>query len=338
MASGGGGGGSGDGVGGSRSAKDASHGSGGSSVTAAERCASVLVGYCFGAVTVLPFDRVKSLMQVAAQTGAPRQSAFAVAKNVIASQGLRGIYKGGVPHMCIAPYTIFYYSIYDELLVWGRGATSSASAGGGGGVGHPLVPLAAAVCARTLETSLRMPFELVRTMMQTSGSSVTLTGCLRSLARQPPSAWFRGMVPTLFRDVPFSAIYWFGYEEAKLRLTIPETWIESRSMRTWAHSFMCGAASGMVSAILIAPVDVIKTVRQHNIEVGVTSGYSGILKTLRAHPSRAFAGLGPRLVRIPLGMATMMSGLELTRHLFERRRQLRSEEGGGVVAAANVNV
>ena len=47
--------------------------------------------------------------------------------------------------MLIAPYTVFYYSIYDELLGRGRAATAKD-----GKQGHPLVPLAAAVCGRTV--------------------------------------------------------------------------------------------------------------------------------------------------------------------------------------------
>ena len=78
------------------------------------------------------------------------------------------------------------------------------------------MPLGAAVCARTVETSIRMPLELLRTMMQTAAPGVTLQGCTHALVQQGPGSWFRGMVPTLLRDVPFSAIYWLGYETAKV--------------------------------------------------------------------------------------------------------------------------
>jgi len=217
--------------------------------------------------------------------------------------------------MLVAPYSIFYYSVYDELLVRGRAVSTTRSHPHG----HPLVPLGAAVCGRTLETSIRMPVEVLRTMMQTSGAAVTMSGALRTLASQPPSTWFRGMVPTLLRDVPFSAIYWCGYEYGKSRVQIPERLVPNGSVRTLLQSFICGAGAGIVAGVLTTPVDVIKTVRQHEVHAGAQSTYANILQIIREKPAVAFAGIGPRLVRIPCGLATMMAGLEVTKRWFESR-------------------
>ena len=46
---------------------------------------SMLVGYTAGAVVVLPFDRIKSLMQVS--DASRQQGATGVARTIIASQG-----------------------------------------------------------------------------------------------------------------------------------------------------------------------------------------------------------------------------------------------------------
>lgn len=243
-----------------------------------------------------------------------RRGALDLARSIIASQGVVGLYKGGMPHMLIAPFTVLYYSMYDEFLVRGRGMTPVGSSA------HELVPLGAAVCARTLETLVRMPLELVRTMMQTSEASVTLGSCLRAQFSQPPHAWWRGTLPTLLRDVPFSAFYWLGYEQAKSRVRIPEGTVPSSSLRAALESFASGAGAGMLAALLIAPLDVIKTVRQHHLIGGRAASYADIFESLRSDPARAFAGLGPRLVRIPMGLATMMAALEATKRSFERRR------------------
>mmetsp|Transcript_65134 Transcript_65134/g.181090 ORF Transcript_65134/g.181090 Transcript_65134/m.181090 type:complete len:292 (-) Transcript_65134:41-916(-) len=280
-------------------------------VSAVERAISALVGYSCGAAVVLPFDRVKSLMQVS--EAGRQKGALGLARSILTTHGLRGLYKGGLPHMLIAPYTVFYYSCYDELL--GRSG------------GHPLAPLGAAVVARTVETSIRMPLELLRTQMQTADNSVKMTSCLGTMWRQPPSSWFRGMVPTLLRDVPFSAIYWFAYEQAKGRVRVPESLVRQESLRTFLQSFCSGAAAGMLAAVLLAPMDVIKTVRQHRLEAGLASSYSQILRSIRERPAIAFAGVGPRLVRIPAGLATMMASLEVTRRSFEQRRKRQREMG-----------
>lgn len=65
--------------------------------------------------------------------------------------------------------------------------------------------------------------------------------------------------------------------------------------------------------------DVIKTVRQHDVNSGTQSNYIDILRTIYQKPSVAFAGIGPRMVRIPCGLATMMAGLEMTKRWFETR-------------------
>ena len=297
-------------------------------ITATERAISALVGYSCGAVVVLPFDRVKSLLQVS--TSSRQMGALGLARNILATQGIRGLYKGAGPHMLIAPYTVLYYSMYDELLGRGRALTECSSSSGGNpcvGGGHPLVPLGAACVARTAETTVRMPFELLRTIMQTSkGDDVTLASCVRALLRQPPSSWFRGIAPTLMRDVPFSAIYWCGYEQAKGSLRLPPGVVRDDGVRHACESFLSGAAAGLFAAIVVAPLDVIKTVRQHRLESGAASSYAEIFATLRRAPALAFAGIGPRLIRIPAGLATMMAALEATKRAFELRTQRRRAE------------
>ena len=218
-------------------------------ITATERAISALVGYSFGAVVVLPFDRVKSLLQVSAYNGPltwRQMGAVGLARNILAALGLRGLYRGAGPHMLIAPYTVLYYSMYDELLGRGRALTECSAGDPCVGGGHPLVPLAAACVARTAETTVRMPFELLRTIMQTSkGDGVTLASAVRAQLRQPVGQWFRGMTPTLLRDVPFSALYWCGYEYAKTKIRMPDA-VGAATSPGFAHavdSFCSGATA-----------------------------------------------------------------------------------------------
>lgn len=208
----------------------------------------MLVGYTAGAFVVLPFDRIKSLMQISLVY--QQQGAIRVARDLLATQGIRGLYKGFTAHMLIMPYSILYYSIYDELHTRGRAATMASY----GPDGHPLVPLCAALCGRTLETSIRMPLEVIRTSMQASGAEGTFASNVRTLVRQHPSAWFRGMAPTLLRDVPFSAIYWCTYEYAKSRVNINERWVTSGNWHTLLKSFISGAGAGIVAAVMTTPV------------------------------------------------------------------------------------
>eukprot|EP00316_Scyphosphaera_apsteinii_P026093 CAMPEP_0119306616 /NCGR_PEP_ID=MMETSP1333-20130426/7325_1 /TAXON_ID=418940 /ORGANISM="Scyphosphaera apsteinii, Strain RCC1455" /LENGTH=122 /DNA_ID=CAMNT_0007309957 /DNA_START=237 /DNA_END=602 /DNA_ORIENTATION=+ len=121
--------------------------------------------------------------------------------------------------------------------------------------------------------------------MQTSDVGSTLGSTVRMLLRQPPTMWFRGTVPTLLRDVPFSAIYWCGYEYAKSRVCISDQVLVSDNLRTLLQSFICGAGAGIVAAVLTTPVDMIKTVRQHDLIAGTQSSYHDILRKIRDKPA-----------------------------------------------------
>lgn len=285
-------------------------------ISSSERAISALAGYCMGSFVVVPFDRVKTLMQ-AAPGASP--TAMKVWRGVFASAGVRGLYRGLDTQLLIAPYTVLYYTIYDEF----RRLSGD----------HRLAPLGAAICARSVEVTLRMPLELLRTQLQAAPEHVTLLGILRAQRHQPLASWMQGYSPTMIRDVPFSAIYWFGYEEAKL--AVPERLFENPGINTLVHSFACGGVAGMFAAFVTTPVDVVKTLRQ-KLHTGTetaaadrgisarsapaSAAYRDILRFLSEHPRRALTGLGPRLLRIPLGLATMMSGIETCKWAFEYRR------------------
>ena len=91
---------------------------------------------------------------------------------------------------------------------------------------------------------------------------------------------WRGLGLTLWRDVPFSAIYWFGYEviKARLRERREDQWLQMYRHpegilppSTASHldeqgifmdSFIAGALSGSFAAFVTSPYDVGKTRRQ----------------------------------------------------------------------------
>ncbi len=58
------------------------------------------------------------------------------------------------------------------------------------------------------------PFELVRTKVQSEKVQYQqLFRIVRtSLSEEGPRVLWRGLLPTLWRDIPFSMIYWFNYE------------------------------------------------------------------------------------------------------------------------------
>lgn len=68
---------------------------------------------------------------------------------------------------------------------------------------------------------------------------------------------WKGLVPTLWRDVPFSALYWLGYE--KMKETLKK---RTLNLNEFSASFICGLSAGGFAAFITTPFDVAKTHRQ----------------------------------------------------------------------------
>ena len=142
-------------------------------------------------------------------------------------------------------------------------------------------PLIAGSISRVAAASVISPIEMFRTRMQaaTSGSGTgvfaeTLTGLRTMVHSQGYSSLWRGLTLTMWRDVPFSGLYWWGYEAVRNKLTEmrdpPHSRARPRSMSrhssnhtsTFVDSFVAGAPSGAVASIVTTPFDVGKTRRQ----------------------------------------------------------------------------
>lgn len=59
------------------------------------------------------------------------------------------------------------------------------------------------------------------------------------IAREGVTGLWKGLAPTLYRDVPFSGIYWASYESIKSFSNVVNP--------TFYFSFVAGAMSGCVS-------------------------------------------------------------------------------------------
>jgi len=116
----------------------------------------------------------------------------------------------------------------------------------------------------------------------------TMDGVREMVAAQGIRSLWRGFTLTLWRDVPFSAIYWWGYETNRNMLTDIRGRAEARKdglefakgagaekvrrrSRSRSHenhsatlvdSFVAGAISGAAAALVTTPFDVGKTRQQ----------------------------------------------------------------------------
>ncbi|KAM7387409.1 hypothetical protein PAMA_009839 [Pampus argenteus] len=186
-------------------------------------------------------------------------------------EGLRSLWSGLPPTLVMAvPATVIYFTCYDQLrdfIRYGLGFQGN----------H--IPLVAGGLARLGAVTVISPLELVRTKMQSSKLSYSeLAVCIRSAVAQDGllSLW-RGWGPTVLRDVPFSALYWYNYELVKAQLCEQSRMPDAN----FSISFTAGAVSGAIAAVLTLPFDVVKTRRQ--IQLGEMDTLAGLFLPTLCH-------------------------------------------------------
>ncbi|KAL9937401.1 hypothetical protein V8E36_003810 [Tilletia maclaganii] len=204
------------------------------------------------------------------------------------SEGVGGLWRGLSPTLVMTvPSQVTYMTCYDFLRTYflsldqsasspnarraiaRNAATSGQIAGTSAITLHSLVAsLAAGALARSISATLVTPLELIRTRTQATSllrNSVSVSDIIRTLAqetaRDGPLVLWRGLGSTLWRDVPFSAIYFAGYEGLKRTFTgggLGEGHASNQSAE-FGISFLSGSISGSVAALFTQPADVIKT-------------------------------------------------------------------------------
>ncbi|XP_053210651.1 probable mitochondrial glutathione transporter SLC25A40 [Panonychus citri] len=259
--------------------------------------------------------------------GAPFTGTLDGIVHIARNEGITSLWSGLPPTLVMAiPSTVIYFTVYDQLrarINLHRGRLPQD---------QPLwVPMTAGGCARVIAAVTISPLELIRTKMQSEKLSYFDIGrAVRSLIQQEGIlALYRGLVPTILRDVPFSALYWAGYEglKRKLNCTVQPTFFQS---------FICGGIAGSVAAIITLPFDVVKTHRQIEIGQNLIVGKSNhtrttpkstvsIIKHLYSQRGLKglFAGLSPRLIKVAPACAIMISTYEWGKSFFRHYNETR---------------
>ena len=256
---------------------------------------------------------------------------FDAVRHVWRAEGMRGLWKGAGTSLFVfrppirpadadqfpdrvigVPSSTAYILAYDHLL----NSTLPPLLPQG-----PFVPLTAGVLARSVITSLASPLELIRTNLQSTPLSPDRPHTLRSVLssvrhlvnQQGVFSLWRGVGPTLWRDVPFSGIYWASYEACK------GMFARRGRQGAWV-AFTSGATSGIFAALITSPFDVLKTRRQALLmspsATRVASTMPLLLRILRTEgPSALFAGIVPRMAKIAPACGIMIACFEVSSHL-----------------------
>lgn len=243
-------------------------------------------------------------------------------RKISRSEGVPALWRGLPPTLLMAvPLTVMYFTAYDQLSdELGRG--------------NPYTPLLAGSTARTASVTVISPIEMIRTKTQggSGGYSDMWTTVRAAVKTEGIFSLWRGLGATLMRDVPFSAIYWTGYEALKRRYQAQNAGNLGASdvAVPTEVAFAAGATAGSFAATLTLPFDVIKTHQQTQLGRAVAGG------TTRAPPPTAVAvardivrqngykgllvGLTPRVAKVAPSCAIMISSYEFCKDYFRNRR------------------
>lgn len=198
-------------------------------------------------------------------------STFDGLRKIARNEGFTTLWRGLSPTLMMGiPANIIYFAGYDWLRTDDRSPIKQA-------VSDVWAPFVAGAIARTAAASATSPVEMFRTRLQaTPGTGAghfkaTLEGLYQMTQARGYASLWRGLSLTMWRDVPFSGLYWWGYEEVKKGLEaarknaphLPGSDLETPSTATaFLETFIAGASSGAVAALVTTPFDVGKTRQQ----------------------------------------------------------------------------
>ncbi|CAK7220750.1 Carrier protein, mitochondrial [Sporothrix curviconia] len=279
-------------------------------------------------------------------------------RKIARNEGMTTLWRGLSPTLLMSiPANVIYFTGYEWLRYNPKSPISRATP-------DAYAPLVAGSFARILAATAVGPIELFRTRLQASQGKAPLKDTFQDLHGMVRTHGFhslwRGLTLTLWRDVPFSGMYWWGYETIRSQLT------EMRERRrgrdhlldldgsrrarerrqsqsrenhwdTFLDSFAAGSLSGAVASVATMPFDVGKTRTQVFREAQGGSSASGAsaaavpeeqrMGQLLWHIFRTegiaglFKGWIPRTLKVAPACAIMISSYEVGKKVFRGMNQ-----------------
>ena len=274
-------------------------------------------------------------------------------RKIARNEGILTLWRGLSPTLLMAiPANVIYFTGYDWLRYDQASPINKLA-------NDTYAPLVAGSIARIAAGVVVSPIEMFRTRMQaTSGMTTgvfrdTFVGLHQMTKIYGYSSLWRGLTLTMWRDVPFSGIYWWGYEALRNKMAdareaangrLPEGGQSMTRKRhvvsqeshstTFMDSFLAGAISGAVAAVVTTPFDVGKTRQQVYRSAGdsaesATTAAGAAAKAGKLipeqlsmprflyhifkeqGPSGLFKGWAPRCLKVAPACAIMISSYEV---------------------------
>ncbi len=272
-------------------------------------------------------------------------------RKIARNEGFTTLWRGLSPTLLMAiPANMIYFTGYEWLRFNQQSPIART-------VKDEYAPLVAGAVARVLAATSVSPIELFRTRLQAShGESAaghvqdTFNSIREMVGAHGYRSLWRGLTLTLWRDAPFSGMYWLGYETIRGKLTDARERRGGRTIEasrgaarrrsqsrenhvdTFVDSFAAGALSGAFASIVTMPFDVGKTRTQVYRTPGKSVAGAAAKGTVAAeektmvrllwHIFRTegipglFRGWIPRTLKVAPGCAIMISSYEVGKRVF----------------------
>lgn len=238
---------------------------------------------------------------------------------IVRLEGPLALYSGLAPTLVIAvPSTAMYFTSYEAFLRRLREAFPDQSVG-------PLAMVSGAM-ARAGATTVFSPLEVIRVQMQAGTANESFVQHLRRVVGAGPRQLCAGLGATLARDIPFSAMYWYGIETSKPVLDSMFT-MENASKKKVTVALIAGVVAGTFATVATHPFDVVKTRAQvamystsastHHVDGRPMSSLQMLQRIWANEGLRGVtSGLSPRIAKVAPACAIMISSYEAAKIAF----------------------
>ncbi|KAJ1917371.1 carnitine transporter [Mycoemilia scoparia] len=277
----------------------------------------------FGGMCLVAAGHPLDLIKVRMQTSNQFSSTLQCFKATLASDGVRGLYRGmAAPLAGATPVFAICFWGYDlgkklSRNIWGTDENTPLTtnqilfAGGFSALPTTLImaPMERIKCTLQVQNLAPAPAgEGAAKVVRYSGpidaaKGILKQGGLRSL--------FKGSAATLLRDVPGSVAYFGGYEAAKKLFTPAGSSPDKLSIPV---VLAAGGIAGMLNWAVAIPPDVLKS----RLQTAPDGRYSGVRQVFvelmkTEGPKALFRGIGPAMLRAFPANAACFMGVEIAR-------------------------
>ncbi|KAG8235533.1 hypothetical protein J437_LFUL013495 [Ladona fulva] len=258
----------------------------------------------FSTIVFQPLDLVKTRLQSPVNSpvrGNQTASMIAIFGNILEKERISGLWRGMTPSIArVVPGVGLYFS----SLHWLRSYVT-----GPGNEPGPLEAVFLGMAARSISGVCLIPITVIKTRFESGvynygGMGQALCSIYRN---EGVRGLCCGLLPTLFRDAPFSGLYLMFYTQTKA--AVPSDVMNSGNKP--AIHFSCGVIAGLFASAVTQPADVLKTKMQLYPDK-FTGIQDVVIYVYKKYGVRGyFKGIVPRMLR-----RTLMAAMAWT--IYER--------------------